>query len=406
MKQLFFSAALFTATLSGNASGDPIAKTDGAITIDADFPSGNIIVAQTEGDTVTLRTDLRDTTGNWFYWHFRASGAAGRTVNFRFDRGNPVGVRGAAVSLDGGMNWKWLGTEGADKTSFTYTFPTTPEKVHFSFAMPYTQRHLDAFLEDHKSNPHLAREVLCQSRKGRAVEKLRLGKIEGTPSARVLITARSHSCEMMMSYAVEGIISAVLADDERGKWFRDHVEMVIIPFVDKDGVEDGDQGKNRAPHDHNRDYDPGGLYPETRALLETIPAWSQGKLDIALDLHCPHIRGRTNEKIYLVGSSSPAMAEAQTAFSTILERVRKGPLEYRAADNIPFGKDWNTAANYKAGTSGSRWSGNLPGTGLAATFELPYANANGGEVNATSARDFGSDLASAMVEQLKSSGQR
>ena len=46
----------------------------------------------------------------------------------------------------------------------------------------------------------------------------------------------------------------MLADNEDGYWFRRNVEVLAIPFMDKDGVEEGDQGKNRKPRDHNRDY--------------------------------------------------------------------------------------------------------------------------------------------------------
>lgn len=125
---------------------------------------------------------------------------------------------------------------------------------------------------------------------------------------------------------------------------------------------------------------------------------------VALDLHCPHIRGETNEKVYLVGHETPSMFTTQTAFCELLEKHRKGPIIYKVSDNIPFGKDWNTAANYKAGTSGSRWAASIPGNHLAGTFELPYANAGGGEVNAETARAFGGDLATAMMEFLKTSG--
>lgn len=373
--------------------------------IDSAFPGGNILVEGISGNTVNLRTDLRDTKGGWFYWYFQVSGAAGRTLTFNFTHDGPVGVRGPAVSTDQGKNWRWLGTDHADEKSFTYTFPASEDKVRFSFGMPYTQVDLDRFLDDLGPDPALSREVLCKSRKGRDVERLRIGRINGEPRHRVLVTARSHACEMMMSYTVEGIIRAVLAKDERGSWFRENVEMQVIPFVDKDGVEDGDQGKNRAPHDHNRDYDPGGLYPETQALLRTIPAWAGGRLRIALDLHCPHIRGEVNEKIYLVGHESSAMFAKQTAFCGLLEKHRKGPLIYQVSDNVPFGESWNTAANYKAGTSGSRWAASIPGVEVAATFELPYANARGGEVNAETSRAFGADLVSAIMEQLKRAGE-
>jgi hypothetical protein len=373
--------------------------------IDSSFPGGNVIVEGISGDTVNLRPDLRDTKGGWFYWYFQVSGAAGRTLTFNFTHGSPVGVRGPGVSTDQGKNWRWLGTDDADEKSFTYTFPASEDKVRFSFGMPYTQADLDRFLDDLGPDPALSREVLCKSRKGRDVERLRIGRINGEPRHRVLVTARSHACEMMMSYTVEGIIRAVLAKDERGSWFRENVEMLVIPFVDKDGVEDGDQGKNRAPHDHNRDYDPGGIYPETQALLRTIPAWAGGRLRIALDLHCPHIRGEMNEHIYLVGHESPAMFGNQTAFCELLERHRKGPLIYQVSDNLPFGESWNTAANYKAGTSGSRWMASIPGVEVAGTFELPYANARGGVVNAETSRAFGVDLVSAIMDQLKRAGE-
>ena len=45
--------------------------------IDADFPGGNILVERVDGNTAYIRQDLRDTTGHWFCWYFRVTGAAG-----------------------------------------------------------------------------------------------------------------------------------------------------------------------------------------------------------------------------------------------------------------------------------------------------------------------------------------
>ena len=386
-----FFVVLLSVTVSAQQPSQPLR-------IDADFPGGNVTIGTITGDVVDLKPDLRDTRGQWFYWCFRVNGAQGRTLTFNFTAGEPVGVRSAAISLDSGDTWKWLG-QPADKKSFTYAFPADAGEIRFSFGMPYTQRHLDAFLKSIGPSAYLKTEPLCQSRKGRSVERLHVGKLDGEPRFRVLITCRAHACEMMTSYSAEGIIQAALADDARGKWFRDNVEMVLVPFVDKDGVEDGDQGKNRQPRDHNRDYDAGSLYPETRALQQFAPKWSAGKRLVTLDLHCPHIRGDVNEKIYLVGQQG--MEAKGQRFSEILERTRKGPLVYQAADNVPFGTLWNTAANFTAGMNASRWAASLPGIDLACTFELPYANAKGVEVNADSARAFGKDLATAIKEYLE-----
>ena len=378
-----------------------VVSTHTNIQIETNFPGGNIIVEKIEGDTVSIRTDLRDTEGWWFYWCFRVRGAEGRTLTFNFSEGTPIGVRGPGVSLDEGATWEWLGEHPGNK-SFTYSFPADARSVRFSFGMPYTESQLNAFLNRIGDNPALKKETLCQSRKGRDVERLRIGKLKGEPQFRVLITCRAHCCEMMTSYVAEGLIEAALAADKDGKWFRKNVELLVIPFVDKDGVEDGDQGKNRKPRDHNRDFDANSIYPETRALQKFVPRWSAGKLPLTIDLHCPHIRGNFNEFIYLVGSAKPKIWEQQERFGNILERVQKGPLVYRATNNLPFGQAWNTTNNFTAGTSIGRWAGELPGVKLATTIEFPYANALGGEVNANTARAFGNDLSHAIREYLES----
>jgi hypothetical protein len=217
----------------------------------------------------------------------------------------------------------------------------------------------------------------------------------------VLLTARHHACESMADYEMEGMLDAILEDSAAGRLWRENVEVLAVPFMDKDGVEDGDQGKNRIPHDHNRDYNDTSIYPEVRALREKVPAWAGGKLAVALDLHCPHIRGGTNEHIYFVGGEDPAAWARVMEFSRLLEATRTGPLPYRAAGNVPFGTAWNTATNYDQGKSCGAWTRELPGIRLASGIELPYANVQGVEVTADAARAWGRDLARALAKYLK-----
>ena len=369
------------------------------IQVDADFPGGNIVVEKIEGNTVTVHQERRDSEGWWFYWCFRVRGGAGKTLQFNFTDGAPVGVRGPAVSRDEGATWNWLG-KTSDTKSFRFAFPADADSVRFSFGMTYTEANLKKFIGRIGANNSLKEEILCQSRKGRAVEKLRVGKVEGEPRFRVLITCRNHCCEMMTSYVAEGLIEAALANDKDGKWFRKNVELLLIPFADKDGVEDGDQGKHRRPRDHNRDYDAKAIYPETKTIQDFVPKWSAGKLRLAIDLHCPAIRGDMNEVIYLVGSQLPEIWKEQERFGKLLEQVQSGPLVYHATNNLPFGTKWNAPDNFKQGTSAARWAAGLPGVKLATTIEFPYANASGREVNAASARLFGHDLARTIREYL------
>ncbi|MBT4814248.1 MAG: peptidase M14, partial [Lentisphaerae bacterium] len=252
-------------------------------------------------------------------------------------------------------------------------------------------------------SPHFAPGVLCTTRKGRPVQHARVGCVSGDPTMRVAVTARHHCCEMMASYALEGIMDTILSDNEDGAWLREHVAFLVVPFADKDGVEQGDQGKNRKPRDHNRDYDGESVYAATAALRKLVPEWGGDRLHFAMDMHCPHIRGSSNEVVYFVGMADPALWANTQAFSTILEATNTGLLPYRKQDNLPYGQGWNVAKNYGAGMSCSRWAGTLPGIRFAASLEIPYANAGGVAVTQESAHAFGRALAHAIRRFLNES---
>jgi hypothetical protein len=106
----------------------------------------------------------------------------------------------------------------------------------------------------------------------------------------------------------------------------------------------------------------------------------------------------------MVGMPQEAVWARVERFSEVLEHAATGPLPYRKGNNLPFGVDWNTAEEYgppeSEPRSASGWFSALPGVWFGVTLELPYANAQGAEVNAWSARELGRDLAVAIREGL------
>lgn len=262
----------FIACLLGLTAYSAQAQEKAAIHIDSDFPGGNILVNKIENDTVTLGPDLRGNVLTWFYWYYRVRGASDLTLNFVLGKDN-VGARGPAVSLDKGQTWKWLGAEAVTEGTFAFTFPSGADEVRFTVGMPYLRKDLDQCLARHKNNPFLQVETLTKTRKGREVPLVRVR--DGSKKARyaVAITSRHHCCEMMASYVVEGLLEGALANDPAGLFLRANANFLFVPMMDTDGVEDGDQGKGRAPFDHNRDYavvPP--RYPEVAALKDLLPA--------------------------------------------------------------------------------------------------------------------------------------
>lgn len=361
--------------------------------IHASIPSGNIRVERIEGDDVYIRQDLRDTEGDWFWWCFEVRCTQERTLRFHFTGSDVIGTRGPAVSKGSGSVWKWLGRSAVQGKTFTYRFDVLSLGVRFAFAMPYTEIDLQQFL---KGRGGVSQQELCRTRKGRTAERLIFGS-QSPDALKVLLTARHHACESMASYVLEGLMEAAIKDP----WLKQNVQFAVIPFVDKDGVEDGDQGKNRRPRDHNRDYDGDSVHPSVATLRQWVPEWSAGKLAFALDLHCPWIRGPHNEDIYFPGGEDQRNWAEIVAFSRILEEVNDGPLPYSTSNNLPFGTSWNNASNYAQGMSFARWATALPGTRAAGTIEIPYANCGAVDVTPKSAHGFGHYLALALWRYLR-----
>ena len=407
---LVFATSLAFAALSILCAQQP--HEEGRVcVIDSDFPGGNVIVDSISNDgLVKLRPDLRDTQGDWFYTAFRVRGAQGRALRFQFDKPDRIGPRGPAVSVDHCQTWRFLNpTPNADSQSFEFTFKPDETEVYFALSSLYTRANWNAFAQRYADRSDMIFSTLCQARDGSDVHMLRVES--GDQDAKqilVAITARHHCCEAVASYVLEGMLDQIAADDEIGRALRRQCAFLIVPMMDEPGVEAGDQGKNRIPHDHNRDYAQ-EIYPSVKAFKNQVVEESRDKTLIFLDLHCPWIRGgQWNENIYSPGGPEERIAEELKRFSTILEREQAGKeLPYLESNNLPFGVSWNTADNYQRPEgepptmSSRQWAASLSNALLAASFEVPYANAGGVEVSCDNAREFGRSLTRALQIYLQ-----
>ena len=308
---------------------------------------------------------------------------------------------------DGRRTWRWT-DEAFDQDSFRVTILT--DETYLCFAPLYTQENWNCFLANEASRATetsngFSPGFFTTSRKGRPVEILHAGAPADEARHHVVITARHHCCEMIADWTMEGIAATVLGGEGTdAAWLRANVSFSFVPFVDKDGVEEGDQGKNRAPHDHNRDYGANAIYPETAAVRGLVDAIARryGKVDVFIDLHCPWIRGAGNENVYMVGSKFPVHAAQQTAFGDLVEAAcGPGDLPYFRADNYPYGTGWNVAGNEADGVSSTKWAGANTAIGFVTSFEIPYANVRDVNVTPDRARGLGRAIAEALAQFLR-----
>lgn len=299
--------------------------------ITADFEGGNIRLISIQDNIVNLEQQLKGTNGWWFYWFFKVENANSGKYTFKFHNKEVVCPNGPATSTDR-INWSWHKDGFVDNSTFTYTF-FEGESRYFCFTIPYTKIDLDRFLN---TVSNVSSFILCKSEDGRKVTALTFGN----GKKDVFFTARHHACESTASFVLEGIIKYALNDP----YFFDNFKFHVFPFVDFDGVVKGEQGKDRVPHDHNRDYIDNPVYAFTRAIKEyaknTEPIFY-------IDLHSPWKWGGDNDypHIFLSADIEPC-PEMQYFFSDALLKLSKNTaVQFRGRLN-PHTPEKCTSAKY------------------------------------------------------------
>jgi hypothetical protein len=339
----------------------------------------------------------------WFYWYFAINDASGKKITFHFNQKHIMTTRGPAISKDHGETWHWMFTQSKDTTSFSYAFKKDENHVRFSMGMPYTEKDFKQFIHSYKDRSLISLDTLCRTKEDRLVEKLVLGT---NPHSRylVVLTARHHACEMMANYVLEGMIAELMSESTAADWLTTHARFIIIPFIDKDGVQNGEQGKNRIPHDHNRDYIQ-EIYPSITALKDLVEQHKSYQSLIGIDIHCPWIKYGWNEKIFMVGSEDSINLEEQVKYASYIDEEDLGPFRFDTNFIFPYGKAWNSTTLQESRQKGllsfKKYLCTLDKTLLSTTFEIPYAVHCGKKITPGRLKIVGSGMMNALYEYLK-----
>ncbi len=344
--------------------------------IHQNFVGGNITVKEIDGDTVFLENQLRDTSIPWFYWAFCVEGAEGRTLTFKLGS-NRLGYFGPAVSHDL-ENRKWLDSTEGD--SFTYTFGENENRVYFAHNMLY---HPDRFLKL-ADKYNLTVEELCKGYKGSSIPSIKFG--EGETS--IILSARHHACESTGDYVLEGVLTELLEKP------IPNTKVLCVPFVDYEGVIRGDQGKSRAPHDHNRDYDTekASIYPECAAIKEYA---EENGCTFGFDFHSPWHKGGQNDKVFIVQNCVEKLPRLNRFGELLEESITEKSLKYEHKNDFPPETDWNHVGAQFANFMRQRAENDL-----AFTLETAYFGTENNKVSEENLLELGRCFARALKKYM------
>jgi len=239
----------------------------------------------------------------WF--HVQVSGLAGDTLRFVWDLADiTLGNREELALLrpvlraDGGP---WTRAEAVEPVRL----PDGRRQVHFAhtggadtvaaaLCYPYASVHLDATLAELRGA--WERSPIGITGEGRTLERLRLAGAEG-PRPGVYLMARQHAGETPGSWVLDGVLRFLASDDAVAREIVDSLDVWVAPFVDLDGVVNGDYGKDALPWDFNRAWESLAMRPEVHALQRDLQRFAEHCAPrLVVDLHAP---GHCTGDIYL-----------------------------------------------------------------------------------------------------------
>jgi murein tripeptide amidase MpaA len=228
--------------------------------INGAFDSGNIIVNSIAGDTANLeiRKDAHSDFYQWF--HFRVSGAKGRTVTLNITNCGGSAYPGgwenykARYSLD---RYDWRQEAGTSYAGGALTIRHTCEAdiVWFAYFAPYTMEQHHDLITRIAANPGVTHVELGQSIEGQAIDYLRMG----TGPTQVWLYARQHPGESMAEHWMEGALDMLTAPEDDhdarvAKTLLEKCTLHIIPNMNPDGSCRGHLRTNAAGINLNREW--------------------------------------------------------------------------------------------------------------------------------------------------------
>ena len=170
------------------------------------------------------------------------------------------------------------------------------------------------------------------------------------------------------------------------------MRILCVPFVDYDGVVDGDQGKSRYPHDHNRDYIESPIYPEVIAIKEYTEKYG---CNYGFDFHSPWHKGGENDNVFIVRNSVEKEGRF-VRFADVFESERtERSMSYKKSNDHPPLTGWNQPSPSFACTMCER-----PECDIAITLESAYFGTADNKVSSDRLIELGKAFAKAILRYI------
>lgn len=361
----------------------------------------------TGADTVqfALKTDTNASTSYWFA--FEVEAAARRAITFRVGAAdNMYGAGGwqakqPVASGDGGATWRRITDTAVKDGFFEFRYTPTSSRDRIALTLPYPLSRWTTYRDSVATSAFVAAlDTLGTSLDGNAVELMEVTdpSVSSQDKAQVWAVARLHPGEPEGSWMMEGFVDWVLSADAHAVNLRQRARVLVVPFMNPDGVLAGNQRVNLAGLDLNRQWadtrvDVHPTVDSTRARILRTAADGTG-VRIILDFHgAPPTR--SNFFFYNDAASvdAPTFGEALSVMQRAIELN---------ADFAPF--EFSTGRPVDQGERTRSWAYRflgVPGLTIEASgVDTPYGPRAALPMTADRYRALGAAVAQAVAEEL------
>ena len=262
-----------------------------AVKFDAGFPGGRLSTCNyLEGNKYQLLITPAFTPVNPSAWYaFKVTSKNTDTIELEIHFDSGFARYSPKVTRDK-VDWYAIPYNKTEQ-SISFVLETQAGQPVYVSAQPIlTNEYYETWLEENSMSSSVDLLTLGATQKGNLIKAL---DINPGNKNLLMVIGRQHPPEITGAKALESFIGRILESDKLSNKFRDEVNIVVIPQVNPDGVEEGFWRHNYKGVDLNRDWH-NRTQMETQLIHDFIQERIKGgqKLIFALDFHS------TNRNVY------------------------------------------------------------------------------------------------------------
>ena len=316
-------------------------------------------------------------SARWFY--FRMIGAKNKYIYFSFRNTDPLR---AVYSYDNETFQRFEANE-AKLRKISKLFEK--DTVYIAYFVPYTNSYLQKRIEKWQQHRDVTLTNFGYSYHNIPMQLLTVtDKTVSDENKRIIwIHGRTHTSETPSSWHLDGMIDALLADNENALAYRKSFVFYIVPFTNPDGVKEGlsrsnstgvNQEINWNRNDEQTVIEVKNLKKQMTELLAIRP------FDMLLNMHS-QVANSASYWLHNAKSTSEKFLQQQL----LLCYLNMFENNYLSPDELSFA---DLAARYPEGWI---WDNNTGDKAIAMTLETPYSYYGKSNIWVTTEnlRDFG-----------------